>query len=73
MNKEQIWFCDGCKKRGTITYDTREDVMGVTERIGTNHRTFSPQCENGTRELRVVNEEVISQTELDKITVLSMI
>ncbi len=70
---EQIWFCDTCKKRGSVEIEERAGVMTVIHLIEDAHINISSRCKAPVSELRAVNSAMISAEELAEVMALPTI
>lgn len=52
--RTQKWFCEKCKKSGSVGYRAHEDVMTVVQLIGDDHKKVSPGCDQPTSMIRAL-------------------
>lgn len=65
IEKNQIWFCHVCNKRGKIQEINGEDADTTVYRLDEAHRKYSPGCH--LRNLQVVVEGLISNKERERV------
>lgn len=58
MAKQQ-YFCEACKRVGSVDYEERADVFSVLQLVYRDHELKSQQCPNNQR-IRVRNPELCS-------------
>jgi len=54
--KRQQWFCEECRKKGSIVLEGSEGVMSVIMDIMDDHSRISFLCPQPVGLIRVVNE-----------------
>lgn len=58
---KQYWFCESCKRVGSVLTDPDADVMTVVYLIGDNHREISPDCKQTVYGIRVFDEKDLAK------------
>jgi len=51
---QQEWYCDLCFKTGTVPMEEHEGVWEVSQRILSDHKRVSPDCEGGPQNVRIL-------------------
>lgn len=59
----QQYFCPDCRYSGAIEYRQHAPVFDVMDKLESDHKANSPNCETGVRGLRVRNGEMCTNEE----------